>query len=81
MAYINILENTYYPGVSHNKQSRYHNVVYFTYWPVLGTYNSWNIINFTNIIRSKEDFDEIHKFDGISDNNSSHMKIGNYGAI
>ena len=60
VAYINMLEKPYYPGVSHNKQSRYHNVLYFTYWPVLGTYNSWNMINFTNIIRSKEDFDEIH---------------------
>ena len=34
-------------GIWSTKQARYQPVVNFTYWPVLGIYNNWNIIHLT----------------------------------
>ena len=54
--YITMLDYTYSPGVSHTEQPRYQPVFYCTYWPVLGTYNNWNIKNFTNKLHSLKTF-------------------------
>ena len=55
----------------------------FTYWPLLGSLNKWNIIHFTNKKTSSEDFDEMHQLvlHGISDNIASQVYTGKYGAI
>ena len=54
-----------------------------TYWPVLGSFNNWNIIQFTNKTTTNKDFDTVHKVvsDGISDNMSALVNNGKYGAI
>ena len=41
-----------------------------TYWPVLGSFNNWNIIKLSQKSTSYDTFDEIHQvaLDGISDN-------------
>ena len=50
---------------------------------MLGSFNNWNIIKFTNKTTSSEYFDDVHKvvLDGISDNMSSLLQLGKYGDI
>ena len=50
---------------------------------MLGSLNDWNIIQFSNKTTSSEEFDEVHKVapDVISDNMSSFVHTGKYGAI
>ena len=56
-----MLNIPWYPGVYPTQQPHYQSVVCFTYWYVLGFFNSWNIIKFTNITTSSEDCDEVLK--------------------
>ena len=65
------------------KQARYQPVTNFTYWPVLGSYNNWNIIELTPKLTPFEEFYEIHKvvLDGISENMDSLVQSGMYGSI
>ena len=65
------------------KQSRYQPVTNFTYWPVLGSYKNWNIIDLTSKPTPFEGFDEIHQvvLDDISDNMASLVRPVMYGAI
>ena len=65
------------------KQSHYKPVVNCTYWPVLGPYNNWNIIELTPKSITFEEFDEIHKvvLDRIGENVASLVQPGMYGAI
>ena len=53
--------------------ARYQPVTDCTYWPVLGSYNNWNIIHLTPKSTPFEEFDEIHQvvLYGISDNMAS----------
>ena len=50
---------------------------------MLGSLNTWSIIQFTNKIIDHGDFDEVHKvvIDSISDNMASLAQVGKYGAI
>ena len=68
-----ILDKPWIPGVVPLKQILYQPVQYFTYWPVLGSFNNWNIITFYNKNTTSEDFEKIHKviFDGINENMAS----------
>ena len=70
-------------GIPPEKQERYKPVTKCTYWPVLGYFKNWNIIQFSQKSTSSETFDEIHQvvLDGISDNMTSLVESGNYGAI
>ena len=70
-------------GTPLEKQARYQPVTYCTYWPVLGSYNNWNIIHLTPKSTHFEAFDEINQvgLDGISDNMESLVQPGKYGAI
>ena len=65
------------------KQARYQNITNCTYWPVLGSYNNWNIIELTPKLTPFEAFNEIHQvvLDGISDNKASLFQSVMYGAI
>ena len=57
-------------------QTRYQPIKYRTYWPVLGSFNNWNKIQFSKKLTTYEDFDGFHKLvlDGISENVSSLVK-------
>ena len=70
-------------GITSKKQARYQPVTNCTYWPVLGSYKNWNIIELTPKSTTFESFDEIHKvvLDRISENMSSLAQSGMYGAI
>ena len=80
--YMNSGPNMYF-YCSGKKQARYQPVINFTYWPVLGPYNNWNIINITPKSITSEDFDDINLvvIDGISENMASLVKSGMYGDI
>ena len=45
---------------------------------MLGSFNNWNIIQFTNKTTPIEDFDEVHKvvLDGISENMTFLAQLG-----
>ena len=66
-----------------DKQDRYKPVTKCTYWPVLGSFNNWNIIELLSKSTSSNKFDEIHQvvLDGISDNMASLVESGKYEAI
>ena len=57
-------------GISSDKQELYKPVTKCTYWPVLGDFNNWNIIQLSSKSTSSDTFDEIHQvvLDRISDN-------------
>ena len=69
--------------ISSDKQEHYKPVTKCTYWPLLGAFNNWNIIQFSSKSTSSDTFDEIHQvvLDGISDNMVSLVESGTYGAI
>ena len=61
----------------------YQSVVDCTNWPVVVSFNNWDIIQFTIIKTSSENFDGVNKvvLDGISDKMASLLQLGNYGDI
>ena len=65
------------------KQARYQPITNCTYWPVLGSYNNWNIIELTPKSIPFEAFDDINKvvLDRISENMAPLVQSGMYGAI
>ena len=65
-----MLDKSWISGIPSDKQDRYKTVTKCTYWPVLGAFNNWKIIQFTSKSTSSDTFDEIHQvvLDGISDN-------------
>ena len=69
-------------GIPSTKQARYQPVTNCTYWPVLDSYNNWNIIEITPKSIPFEASDEIHKvfIDGISENMASLVQSGMYGS-
>ena len=65
------------------KKARQKPIIDCTYWPVLGSYNNWNIIELTPKSTQFEAFDEIHQavLDIIRDNMTSLVQSGKYIAI
>ena len=78
-----ILEKHWIYGITSKKKELYQPVTNCTYWPVLVSYNTWNIIDITPKSRPFEAFDEINKvfIDGISENMASLVQSGMYGTI
>ena len=70
-------------GIPSTKQALYQPVINCTYWPVLGSYNNWNIVELTPKSIPFEAFDEIHNLvlDRISENMASLVQSGMYGDI
>ena len=70
-------------GIPSIKQARYQPVTNCTYWPVLGSYTNWNIIELTPKSTPFEAFDKIHKvvIYVLSYNMASLVQSGMYGAI
>ena len=66
-----------------DKQDCYKPVTKCTYWPVLGSFNNWNIIELSSKSTSSDTFDEIHQvvLDGICDNMVSLVESGKYRSI
>ena len=78
-----MLDKPWISGIQSTKQAHYQPVINCTYWPVLVSYNNWNIIHLTPKSIPSEAFDEIHEvvLDIISENMASLFQSGIYGAI
>ena len=83
VACTSMLDKPWISGIPSDKQERYKPVTKCTYWPVLGAFKNWNIIELSSNSTSSETFDAIHQvvLDGISDNMSSLVESGKYRAI
>ena len=83
ISYTNILDNPWSYGAYPTKQPCYQPVEYYTYLPVLGSLDNWNVIHFTNKTTSSGDFDAVYKvvISSISDYMPSLLKLVKYGAI
>ena len=70
-------------GIPPEKQEHYKPVTKCTYWPVLGSFTSWNIIELSQKSTSSETFYEIHQvvIYRISGDMASLVESGKYGAI
>ena len=70
-------------GIPPNKQEHYKPVTKFTYWPVLGSLNNWNIIKLSQKSTPNDEFDEIYQvvIDVISDNMALLVESVKHGAI
>ena len=77
-----MLDKPWTQGVQPRQKTCYQPLRYCTYWPVLSSFNNWNIITFHTKDTTSEVFEEIHQifFDGISENMSLLVQPGNYGA-
>ena len=69
--------------MSQIQQPQYQTVVDCTYWNVLGTFNNWYIIKFTNKTTLSEEFNDIHKVSlyGISYNTEPLVQYVKYFSI
>ena len=78
-----MLYKPWIPDLAPEKQPRYRPVIDCSYWPVLGSFNNWNIITLSHKATTSENFEEIHQvvLDGISDNMASLFQSGKYGVI
>ena len=83
VACTSMLDKAWISCIPSDKQDRYKPVTKCTYWPVLGVFNNWNIIELLSKSKSTDTFDEIHQvvLDGISDNIVSLVESGKYGSI
>ena len=54
-----MLNQPWAPGMSAQQQPCYQNVKYCTYWPVLGSFNNWNIIQLSHKATSSEVIEKI----------------------
>ena len=83
VACTSMMDKAWISRIPSEKQERYQPVTKCTYWPVLGEFNNWNIIELSSKSNSSETFDEIHQvvLDGISDNMASLVESGKYVAI
>ena len=65
-----MLEKPCISVIPSDEQESYKSVTKCTYWPVLGSFNNWNIIQLSHKSTPSDAFDEIHQvvLDGISDN-------------
>ena len=78
-----MLDKPWISGIPPGKQERHKPVTKCTYWPVLGSFNDWNIIQLSQKSNPSEAFDGIHQvvIDGISDNMASLVASGKYVSI
>ena len=78
-----MIEKPWIYVIPSRKQALYQPVNFFTYCPVLGSCNNWNIIQLSQKSTPFEASEDIHQvvLDGISDNIASLVKYGKYVAI
>ena len=78
-----MLDKSWMYGIPSDEQERYKPVTNCTYWPILGSFNNWNIIQLSQKSTPSDAFDEIHQLvlDVISDNMASLVESGKYRAI
>ena len=83
VACTSMLDKPWISGIPSDKKERYQPVTKCTFWPVLESFNNWNIILLSQKSTPFEEFDEIHKvvLDGISNDMASLVQSVKYVAI
>ena len=83
VACTSILDKPWIYGIPPDEQDCYKPVTNCTCWPVLGSFNNWNIIQLSQKSTPSNTFFEIHQVgtDGISDNMALVVESGKYGDI
>ena len=83
IAFTSMLEKPWLSGISSDEQERYKPVTTCTYWPLLGYFNNWNIIQFSQKSPPSDAFNEMHQvfIYVISDNMVLLVEPGKYGSI
>ena len=78
-----MLEKPWISGIPSYEQEIYKIVTKCTYWPMLVSFNNWNIIQLSQNSTPSDAFDKIHQvvLDGISDNMSWLTESGKYEAM
>ena len=73
VACTSMLYKPWMSGILSNKKEHYKPVINCNFFPVIGSFNNWNIILLSQKSTPYEEFDEIHQFflEGISDNMAS----------
>ena len=73
VACTSMLNKPWISGIPSYEQECYKTVTKCTYWPVLGYFDNWNIIQFSQNSTPSDAFNEIHQvvLDGKSDNMAS----------
>ena len=73
VAYKSLLDKPWISGIPSDEKEHYKSVIKCTYWPVLGSFKNWNIIQFPQNLTPSDAFDGIHQvaIGGISDNMAS----------
>ena len=61
VACTSMLDKPWISGTTSDKQERYQPVKKCMYWPVLGPFNNWNIIQLSQKSAPFDQFDEIHQ--------------------
>ena len=77
-----MLDKLWINGLPPQQQLNYKPVTEFTYWPVIGSFNNWNIIILLHKSTDSEAFEDIHQvvLYGISKNMASLVQSGEFGA-
>ena len=80
VACTSIIDKPWISGIPPYKQERYKPVTNCTYWPILGSFRNWNIIQLSQKSTPSDAFDEIHQvvLHGISDNMASLVESVKY---
>ena len=60
VACTSMLDKAWISGIPSDKQDSYKPVTNCTYWPLLGAFNNWNIIQLSSKSTFSDTFDEIH---------------------
>ena len=83
VACTSMLDKPWISDIPSDEKELYKPVTKWTYWPVLGSFNNWNIIQLSQKSTPSDAFYEIQQvvIDGISDNMASLFESGKYGAI
>ena len=78
-----MLDKPWIYGISSGKKERYKPVTNCTYWPVLGSFNNWNIIQLLKKSNPYNSFYEIHQvvLYGISKNVASFVQSLKYISV
>ena len=70
-------------GLTPKQQPHYQPVINCSYWPVLGSFNSWNIIKLSHKATTSEAFEDINQvlIYGIGENMATLVQYGKYGSM
>ena len=83
VTFTSMLDKPCISDITSDEQDCYKPVTKCTYFPLLGSFNSWNIIILSQKSTPSDEFDEIYQvaLDLISDNMALLAGSGKYGAI